>query len=103
MNGDAVNREAEGNEIKALSEAEWAVERERRERVAEEAATQKLNAGHPGARHEEEGARLPTYLGLFRGKIARLSHPLREEVCRRLVREESSSKILDWLNSLPEV
>jgi hypothetical protein len=38
-----------------------------------------------------------------KGKIARLPAAVREEVCRRLHDGEPGSKILAWLNALPEV
>lgn len=37
------------------------------------------------------------------GKIARLPHEVREEVCRRLRDGEMGKTILAWLNGLPEV
>lgn len=38
-----------------------------------------------------------------RGKIARLPNHLREELNHRLLQNEPASKILPWLNSLPEM
>jgi len=36
------------------------------------------------------------------GKIARLPRPVREQLNERLERSESSSRLLPWLNALPE-
>jgi hypothetical protein len=36
------------------------------------------------------------------GKIARLPRPVREQLNKRLERSESSSRLLPWLNALPE-
>lgn len=36
------------------------------------------------------------------GKIARLPHALREQVNQRLLNNETSSRLLDWLNAQPE-
>src|SRR5215207_1465627 len=38
-----------------------------------------------------------------RGKIARLPEPIRDELNRRLRDGESGTKLLAWLNALPEV
>lgn len=37
------------------------------------------------------------------GKIARLPEPLREELNSRLYQGEPAVRLMDWLNSLPEV
>ncbi len=38
-----------------------------------------------------------------RGKIARLPEAIREQVCRKMADGEPGSKILPWLNELPQV
>ena len=37
------------------------------------------------------------------GKIAKLSHPVREELNLRMENGENGAKLLEWLNALPEV
>ena len=37
------------------------------------------------------------------GKIARLPHPIREQINRRLQNSDEGREIVEWLNSLPEV
>jgi hypothetical protein len=37
------------------------------------------------------------------GKIARLPRPLRDELNRRLVRNEDCATLLEWLNDAPDV
>ena len=37
------------------------------------------------------------------GKIARLPHPIREQINRRLENGEAGKQIAEWLNTLPEV
>ena len=38
-----------------------------------------------------------------RGKIARLPHPVREQINRRLQNGDEGKQIAEWLNSMPEV
>ena len=37
------------------------------------------------------------------GKIARLPHPIREQINRRLQNGEANKQTAEWLNTLPEV
>jgi hypothetical protein len=37
------------------------------------------------------------------GKIARLPHPIREQINRRLQNSDEGSEIIEWVNTLPEV
>jgi len=37
------------------------------------------------------------------GKIARLPHPIREQINRRLQNSDEGKEIVEWLNALPEV
>ena len=37
------------------------------------------------------------------GKIARLPHPIRELINRRLQNSDEGKEIVEWVNSLPEV
>jgi hypothetical protein len=96
------NLDAEVNEVRPMTPEEWKAEEKRRRDADNAKALESLDRPARGAPGDPDGPKATSF-GSGRGKIARLPEPLRKEVCHRLLREQSGTEILSWLNSLPEV